>query len=253
MRTAGRLLAEVAAIVREATVVGATPRQLDALAEREIRARNAVPCFKGYTVEKGYPFPAAVCVSPNDVVVHGIPDDRPFRVGDLVSVDFGLIAMGYHADMAWSVGIGAVSAAVTRLLDATERSLYEGVARARPGNRIGDIGHAVEQFIQPHRFGIVRDFVGHGIGRRMHEPPSVPNVGRPGQGQLLKPGMCLAIEPMITLGSHETRVAADRWTVRTADGSLAAHFEHTVAVTPTGPEILTVLPGDDPLSRVTSH
>lgn len=253
MRKAGRILAEVSGLVRAAVGEGVTPRMLDELAEREIRGRGAAPCFKGYTVEKGHPFPASICVSPNDVVVHGIPDDRPFRAGDLVSIDLGLVHLGYHADMAFSVGIGAVSVAIARLLDATERSLYEGVARATPGNRIGDIGHAVQQFIQPHRYGIVRDFVGHGIGRRMHETPSVPNVGRPGQGQLLKPGMCLAIEPMITLGGYETRVAGDRWTVRTADGSLAAHFEHTVAVTPRGPEILTVIEGDDPLSRFVSH
>lgn len=249
MRDAGRRLAEVAVRVREAVRPGVTGLELDRIAESETRSRGASPCFKGYTLEPGYPFPASICLSPNNAVVHGIPDDRPLVEGDLVSIDLGLVYGGYHADMAFSVPIGVVSEAVTRLLDVTERSLYEGVARVLPGNRIGDIGHAIQQFITPHRFGIVRDYVGHGIGRRMHESPSVPNVGVPGKGNLLKPGMCLAIEPMITMGGYATRVAKDRWTVLTADGSLAAHFEHTVAVTPRGPEILTVLEGENPLSR----
>jgi methionyl aminopeptidase len=153
----------------------------------------------------------------------------------------GLVYGGYHSDCAFTVAVGEVSAEVRHLLDVTERSLYEGIASAVPGNRIGDIGHAVQSFVEPHRFGIVREYVGHGIGRLLHETPSIPNYGRPHKGQLLKEGMCLAIEPMVTMGGYKTKVLRDGWTVVTVDGSLAAHFEHTIAVTPRGPEILTTL------------
>lgn len=247
MRQAGRRLAEVRRILEQAAAVGVSTADLDALAEREIRARDSVPAFKGYQVGRNV-YPATLCISINEQVVHGIPGDRVLRDGDVVSIDMGLIYGGYHADHAFTIALGAVPDAVRRLLDVTRQSLYQGIAQAMPGNRIGDIGHAVQSFVQPNRFGIVRDYVGHGIGRLMHETPSVPNYGKPGKGPLLKPGMCLAVEPMITMGDHRTKVLKDGWTVVTLDGSLAAHFEHTIAVTPRGPEILTLLEGESPLA-----
>jgi methionyl aminopeptidase len=241
MRHSGRRLAEVAAVLREAVRPGVTTRELDAIAHDEIRKRGGIPSFLGYKAGGTTPFPATICASPDRVVVHGIPDDRPLRPGTVVSIDMGLVYGGYHSDCAFTVPIGEVPPEVRRLLDETERSLYLGIAQARPDNRIGDIGHAIQSHIEPLGFGIVTEYVGHGIGRLMHEAPSVPNVGRPGKGQLLREGMCLAIEPMITMGSPATRVLEDEWTVVTVDGSLAAHFEHTIAITPRGPEILTAL------------
>lgn len=241
MRQSGRRLAEVAAVLREAVRPGVSTREIDALAEREIRQRGGIPSFKGYTAGGNRPFPATICASPNEQVVHGIPNDRELVDGDIISIDMGLVYGGYHSDCAFTVAVGQVSAEVGRLLDETERSLYEGIAQAKPGNRVGDIGHAIQSHIEPLGFGIVREYVGHGIGRLMHEAPSVPNYGKPAKGQLLREGMCLAVEPMITLGNHDTRVLEDGWTVSTVDGSLAAHFEHTIAITPRGPEILTVL------------
>ncbi len=241
MRQSGRRLAEVAVVLREHVKAGVTTGELDELAEREIRARGSVPSFKGYKAGGEIPFPGTICASPNEQVVHGFPDDRALKAGDIISIDMGLVYAGYHADCAFTVAIGDVSDEVQRLLDETERSLHEGIARATSGNRIGDIGHAIQSYIEPHGFGIIRDFVGHGIGRALHERPSVPNFGDPNQGNLLKPGMCLAIEPMVTLGDFRVDMLDDGWTVVTADGSLAAHFEHTIVVTPRGPEILTVL------------
>jgi len=242
MRQSGRRLAEVVELVREAVRVGVATGDLDALAEREMRARGAVPSFKGYQVG-GVVFPASICASVNEEVVHGIPGDRVLLDGDLLSIDFGLVFGGYHSDCAVTVGVGEVSAAAQELLDVTERSLYLGVAQAKSGSRIGDIGHAVQASVERHSFGIVRDYVGHGIGRLLHEAPSIPNYGKPGRGALIKAGWVIAIEPMVTLGDYRTVVREDGWTVVTRDGGLAAHFEHTVAVTPRGPEILTALPG----------
>ena len=247
MRQSGRRLAEVIAVLKESIKPGVTTAELDEIAEREIAKRGGRPSFKGYTAGGDVPFPGTICASPNDQVVHGFPSDVPLVEGDIISVDVGLIYGGYHADSAFTVAIGEVSEDTRRLLDETERSLYEGIRQALPGNRIGDIGHAIQSFIEPKGFGVVRDFVGHGIGRLLHETPSVPNCGSPGKGHRLKEGFCLAIEPMITMGHHETEMLDDGWTVVTADGSLAAHFEHTVAVTARGPEILTVL--DDSLSN----
>lgn len=248
MRQSGRRLAEVVASLREAVRPGVSTQELDELAEREIGSRGGIPSFKGYKAGGTIPFPATICASPNETVVHGFPSDTPLVQGDIISIDVGLIYGGYHADCAFTVAVGAVTDEVRRLLDETERSLYEGIAQAVPGNRIGDIGHAIQSYIEPKGYGIVRDFVGHGIGRSLHETPSVPNYGPPGRGYRLKEGFCLAIEPMITMGSHETDMKDDGWTVVTADASLAAHFEHTVAVTARGPEILTVL--DDSLSHL---
>lgn len=240
MRTAGRKLAEVVERLRGEIAVGMATQDLDRLTEEAIAAVGAKPAFKGYRVGKAV-FPATICISINEQVVHGIPGRRRLREGDLVSLDFGLVYGGYYADRAFSVGLPPVDAATLRLLDATEKALYQGISRARVGSRIGDVGHAVQSFCEPAGLGVVTQFVGHGIGRRLHEEPSVPNFGKAGTGYLLKPGMVLAIEPMITLGSPKTRVLNDDWTVVTEDGSRSAHFEHTVAITPSGPEILTVL------------
>jgi len=247
MRNSGRRLAEVVALLKETVRPGMTTDDLDQVAEEKIRSLGAVPNFKGYRVGRNV-YPKTICASVNQQVVHGIPDERPLRAGDLVSIDVGLVYGGYHADCAFSVALGDPGPEVLELLDVTEKSLYLGIAQAVPGNRIGDIGHAVQSFVEPHHFGVVREYVGHGIGRLMHETPSVPNYGKPGRGLLLKMGMCLAIEPMITLGTYKTKVLQDGWTVVTADGSLAAHFEHTIAITPKGPEVLTVLERENPLA-----
>lgn len=241
MRSSGRRLAEVGARLRETVANGISTADLDAIAEEMIRDMGAVPAFKGYAVEGAPPFPATICASPNEQVVHGIPTATPLEDGDLISIDMGLHFGGYFADHAFSVVVGEADPKVKRLLDVTEESLYNGVAAARVGDRIGDIGHAIESTIRPHGFGIVRQYVGHGIGRALHERPSVPNYGKPNTGDLLKPGMCLALEPMVTLGTWKTKTLNDFWTVVTSDGSFAAHFEHTIAITPSGPEILTVL------------
>jgi len=246
MRQSGRRLAEVAALLKELIKPGVSTAELDEVAEREIRARSGVPSFKGYKIGR-YVFPATICASRNEQIVHGFPNEKPLQDGDLITIDVGLIYGGYHSDCAFSVAVGQVSEQERRLLDVTEQSLYEGIARALVGNRIGDIGHAIQSYVSPHGFGIIRDYVGHGIGRLLHETPSVPNFGKPHRGLLLKSGMCLAVEPMVTLGGHKTKVLKDGWTVVTADGSQAAHFEHTIAITPRGPEILTVLEGESPL------
>ena len=246
MRQSGRRLAEVVAALREAVGPGVSTFELDEVAEAHIRRLGGTPSFKGYRVSR-HVFPATICASPDEQVVHGIPTEEPLRGGQIVSIDVGLRYMGYHSDCAFTVAIGDVPDAVIQLLDVTERSLYEGVAQAVPGNRIGDIGHTIQSHIEPFGYGVVQEYVGHGIGRQLHEKPSVPNYGKPRRGPLIKAGMCIAIEPMSTMGNFRTRVLKDGWTVVTADGSLAAHFEHTVAVTPKGPEILTVLEGQSPL------
>lgn len=255
MRTAGRKLAEVVERLRERVGVGVTTRELDHLTESAIGAVGARPAFKGYRVGRAS-FPASICISINEQVVHGIPGKRRVEAGDLVTLDFGLVYGGYYADTAFSIvmppGHAAspalldTVAASQALLDTTEAALYAGIARARAGSRIGDIGHAVQSMCEP-KYGVVTQFVGHGIGRKLHEEPSVPNFGKAGTGPLIKVGMVLAIEPMITIGSPKTRILSDEWTVVTQDGSRSAHFEHTVAVTPSGPEILTVL---DPVPTI---
>ncbi|MDP2315875.1 MAG: type I methionyl aminopeptidase [Pseudomonadota bacterium] len=240
MRVAGKKLAEIVAGLREKIVVGVPTIDLDRITEEAILAAGAKPAFKGYKVGRAV-FPATICVSINEQVVHGIPSKRRVAEGDLVSLDFGLVYGGYYADTAFSVAMPPFDADTARLLDTTEKSLYEAVARARVNNRIGDIGHSVQSYCESRGLGVVTQFVGHGVGRKLHEEPSVPNFGKAGTGYPLKPGMVLALEPMITLGSPRTRVLKDDWTVVTEDGSRAAHFEHTVAITPAGPEILTVL------------
>lgn len=242
MRTSGRKLAEIVARLREQIVVDMPTLDMDRITEDLIVGAGARPAFKGYKPGKVV-YPATICVSINEQVVHGIPGKRRLKAGDLVSLDFGLVYGGYFADTAFSLIVPPVDPAAQSLLDVTEQALYEAVARARVGNRIGDIGHAVESFVRPKGYGVVTQFVGHGVGRKLHEEPSVPNFGKVNTGPLLKPGMVIAIEPMITQGRGDTKILSDGWTVVTTDGGLAAHFEHTVAITPSGPEILTSLDG----------
>jgi len=235
MRTAGHVLAEVTERLTAWVEPGLSTQEIDEEVEDFIRARGAAPAFKGY---RG--FPATICVSINDEVVHGIPSPRRrVKEGDIVGLDLGCIVEGYYADCALTLAVGEVAPRVRELLDVTRDSLARAVAACWPGRRLSDISHAVQEHVEAHGFAVVRQFVGHGIGRDLHEDPQVPNFGEPGRGPQLKPGMVLAIEPMVTMGSWEVRVLEDRWTAVTVDGSLAAHFEHTVAVTEDGPEILT--------------
>ena len=235
MRKAGYVLAEVTERLTAWVGPGLSTQEIDEEVEDFIRARGAAPAFKGY---RG--FPATICVSINDEVVHGIPSPRRrLKEGDIVGLDLGCIVEGYYADCALTLAVGEVAPRVRELLDVTRDSLARAVAACWPGRRLSDISHAVQEHVEAHGFAVVRQFVGHGIGRDLHEDPQVPNFGEPGRGPQLKPGMVLAIEPMVTMGSWEVRVLEDRWTAVTVDGSLAAHFEHTVAVTEDGPEILT--------------
>ncbi len=235
MRKAGYVLAEVTERLTAWVGPGLSTQEIDEEVEDFIRARGAAPAFKGY---RG--FPATICVSINDEVVHGIPSPRRrLKEGDIVGLDLGCIVEGYYADCALTLAVGEVAPRVRELLDVTRDSLARAVAACWPGRRLSDVSHAVQQHVEAHGFAVVRQFVGHGIGRDLHEDPQVPNFGEPGRGPQLKPGMVLAIEPMVTMGSWEVRVLEDRWTAVTVDGSLAAHFEHTVAVTEDGPEILT--------------
>ena len=235
MREAGRILADAFRMCRDLVKPGVSTLEIDREVESLIRARKAKPAFKGY---RG--FPATICASINEEVVHGIPAARRrLREGDIVGLDLGAIVEGYYADAAVTLPVGEVADDVRRLLDVTRESLDLAIAQCRPGRRLGDVSAVVQQHVEGAGFGVVRAFVGHGIGRALHEDPQVPNFGEPGRGALLRAGMVLAIEPMVTMGHWEVRVLADRWTAVTADGSLAAHFEHTVAVTEQGPDVLT--------------
>ncbi len=234
MRRAGRLVAEVLALVENELRPGVSTAWLDALADRHIRSAGAIPSFKGY---RGYP--ATLCISIDEEVVHGIPGDRIVRDGSLVSVDAGAIVDGWHADAARTFIVGDVPPQVVHLVETTHLAMMAGIAAIRPGGHIGDIGAAVEDIAAPEGFGIVRQYVGHGIGTAMHEEPQIPNYRTGQRGLRIEVGHCLAIEPMLTLGRAEVATRPDGWTVVTKDGSLAAHFEHTVAVTERGPEILT--------------
>jgi methionyl aminopeptidase len=240
MRTAGRIVAEVLALVESELKPGVSTGQLDRMAERHIRAAGAVPSFKGYG-HPSNPFPASLCISIDSEVVHGIPGDRQIRDGQVVSVDAGAIYDGWHGDAARTFAVGEPEPKVRELIDTTRLAMMAGIAAAVPGAHLADISAAIEDVARPHGYGIVRQFVGHGIGTEMHQEPQVPNYRTGAKGLKLVPGICLAIEPMLTLGSHEVAVAPDGWTVFTRDGSLAAHFEHTIAVTEMGPEILTTI------------
>jgi methionyl aminopeptidase len=236
MRAAGKILARTLREVAETIEPGKTPKQLDELAHRLITEAGGHPNFLNY---RGYP--AATCISVNSTVVHGIPNDVPLEEGDIISLDFGVVKDGWHADSAWTYPVGEISAEAQRLLNITKESLFQGIAKARVGNRIGDIGHAVQKYVEQHGYSVVRDLVGHGIGRSLHEEPSsVPMFGKPRTGEPLREGMTICIEPMINQGTWRVNFLEDKWTVVTADGKLSAHFEHTVAVTKDGPDILTL-------------
>lgn len=240
MRQAGRIVAEVLALVEAELKPGVTTAQLDRLAERHIRGAGAVPSFKGYG-HRSNPFPASLCISIDDEVVHGIPGERTIREGQIVSIDAGAIYEGWHGDGARTFVVGEPRPEVKELIDTTRLAMMAGIAAAVPGAHLGAISAAIEDVAAPHGYGIVRQFVGHGIGTEMHQEPQVPNYRTGVRGMTLQPGICLAIEPMLTLGGHEVEVKPDGWTVVTSDGSLAAHFEHTIAVTDAGPEILTTV------------
>ena len=235
MREGGQILADL--MERLATVVtaGMSTQDVDDEVEAFIRQRGAKPAFKGY---RG--FPATACISINEEVVHGIPSPkRKLHRGDIVGLDLGCIVEGYYADCAFTHGVGEITPAAQSLLDVTRESLERAIQHCHPGRRLSDVSHAVQQHVEAHGFGVVRQFVGHGIGRALHEEPQIPNFGEPGRGPQLKPGMVLAIEPMVTMGNWQVKVLDDGWTAVTVDGSLAAHFEHTIAVTEHGPEVLT--------------
>ncbi|TBR21627.1 type I methionyl aminopeptidase [bacterium] len=237
MAEAGRFLAEVHAAMAKAVAPGVTTAELDAVAAREIKARKCKAAFPGY---RGYP--ATLCVSVNEEVVHGIPSKaKVLAEGDIVGLDLGLVWKGFYADSAVTHPVGKVSAATAKLVETTRLSLQAGLAQARPGNRVGDIGAAVQAVAEGAGYSVVREFVGHGIGRALHEDPAIPNYGKPGTGLRLSAGMTLAIEPMVNLGTADVKVLADGWTAVTADGKYSAHFEHTVAVTEDGPRVLTAL------------
>ncbi|MEO8509918.1 MAG: type I methionyl aminopeptidase [Chloroflexota bacterium] len=237
MRHAGAILAEILDVLEATLQPGVTTAELDEIAERMIRDADAIPSFKGYGSNP--PFPGSICASINDEVVHGIPSARQVGPGDIVSLDIGCIWQGWHADCARTFIVGPAAEPVLRLVDATRRGMEAGIAAAQPGNRLGDVGAAIEAVAVEHGYGIVRPFVGHGIGTSMHEEPQVPNYGRPGTGLRIEEGMCLAIEPMFNLGDGDVEVLDDGWTVVTRDGALSAHFENTIAITAHGPQILT--------------
>jgi len=236
MRRAGVVVAEVLEVLKGKVRPGATTLDLEKIAEEETRKRKASPAFKGY---RGYPF--CLCTSVNSEVVYGMPSKKVLKEGDIVSIDYGSFVEGFYGDAAVTVPVGRVSEEAARLVRVTEESLAKAVEAAREGNRLLDISSAVQSHVEPQGFSVVRDFVGHGIGRELHEPPQVPNFGVPGRGVKLKAGMVLAIEPMINSGGWAVKVLEDGWTAVTADGKLSAHFEHTVAITPEGPRVLTKL------------
>jgi len=241
MRAAGLVVGETLDLLRRTAKAGMTTGELDAIAEDHIRSSGAIPSFKGYSYP---PFPGSICASVNDEIVHGIPGERVLADGDIISIDCGAIVDGWHGDAAVTVAIGAVSADALELMRVTEESMWRGFAAARLGGRVTDISHAIEAYVRSQgSFGILEEYVGHGIGSAMHQPPNVPNFGRPGRGPKLVAGLALAVEPMVVLGDQSSKVLDDEWTVSTVDGSLAAHFEHTFTLTPNGAWILTALDG----------
>jgi methionyl aminopeptidase len=237
MREAGRVNALVLKTVREMVRPGITTQELDAVAEEIIRKNGGKPAFKNYPGP--YPYPATLTISINEELVHGIPGKRELEEGDLVSVDCGTVLDGFVADSAFSMGVGEISPQAQQLLEVTEKALYLGIDKMRPGNRVGDVSAAIQQFVEGYNFHVPREYTGHGVGRNMHEGPLVPNFGVSGRGIPLRPGITVALEPMVMVGTHRTRVLDDQWTVISADRSLTAHFEHSVAVTENEPIILT--------------
>ena len=234
LRKAGKILSSIVVSLQGSLTSGMSTKDIDFKAEELIRQNKVIAAFKGY-----HGFPGTACISVNEGVVHGIPGPRVIKDGDIVSVDIGIIYEGYYSDMAVTVPIGNISPETKRLLDVTKASLFRGIEQARAGNRLSDISFAVQSFVEMHGFSVVRDFVGHGIGRALHEEPEIPNYGRAGQGPVLQEGMVFAIEPMVNMGTHRTKTLSDGWTVVTEDGKPSAHFEHTIVITAKGPEILT--------------
>jgi methionyl aminopeptidase len=234
IRKASQITARTLEVLGQHVAPGISTRELDAIAESEIRKAGAIPAFKGY---RG--FPATLCVAVNEVIVHGIPSGKQLKEGDIIGLDLGCIWDGYYGDAARTFVVGKVSEAAQKLVDVTRKSLLLAIEQARPGNRIGDIGYAVQSYVEQHGYSVVRDFVGHGIGRNLHEDPQVPNYGKPGQGPRIKAGLVLAIEPMVCMGKPDVEILDDAWTAVTRDRSLAAHFEHSIAVTDDGPVVLS--------------
>jgi len=243
MREIGRFTAEILLELRERAQPGVTTGQLDQIAAKALEKRGLNSPFLGYAPGGVTPYPAVLCTSVNEEIVHGIPGSRELREGDIISLDFGVETRGWHGDSAVTIAIGEVDSEAKQLIDTTRDALDKAIERMVPGDRLSDIGHAVQSRAEQEGYGVVRQFVGHGIGREMHEPPQVPNYGRPGRGPRLRAGMVFAIEPMVNIGSEKVRVLKDEWTAVTADGSLSAHFEHTVLITESGPEVLTRIEG----------
>lgn len=235
MREAGRIVAETHRLLSKAIRPNVTTKELDQIAEEYIRSQGATPSFKGYNG-----FPGSICASVNEELVHGIPGPRKLAEGDIISIDIGAQYKGYHGDSAWTYPVGQISDTAKRLLEVTENSLYQGIAEAKPEARLYTLSHAIQKCIEDARFSVVREYVGHGIGTELHEEPQIPNYGLPNKGPRLKPGMVLAIEPMVIVGERHVKTLDDDWTVVSVDGSLCAHFEHTVAITADGYEILTL-------------
>ena len=238
LREAGRINAMALDAVRKLAHPGVTTAELDAAAEEVIRKHGAIPTFKGYP--GAYPYPASICVSINEQLVHGIPGKRKLQVGDVVSIDCGSTFEGFVGDSAITIGVGEISPTAQRLIEVTEQALYVGIRQMRANNRVGDIGAAIQEFVEKAGFNVAEEYTGHGVGRQMHEGPQVPNYGTPGRGQILRQGMTIALEPMVLVGTSKTRVLADQWTVVSADGSLTAHWEHSVAITDGDALILTL-------------
>lgn len=236
MRVPCKIVAEILALLKEKIVPGVCTIELEDLALKESKKRKAVPAFKGYA---GFPY--ALCCSPNDRVIHGMPNSEPLQDGDILSIDFGVLYDDFYGDSAVTVAVGTISSEADRLMTKTSESLFKGIDQAVAGNRLFDISYAIQSHVEQAGYSVVRDFVGHGIGKKLHEDPQVPNYGKAGRGVQLKPGMVLAIEPMVNSGIHAVKVLDDGWTAVTADGGLSAHFEHTVAITRQGPDILTRL------------
>ncbi|NLL70031.1 MAG: type I methionyl aminopeptidase [Epulopiscium sp.] len=239
MRIAGKIVAETHALLEEAIRPGITTKELDQIAEQFILSKGATPSFKGY-----YGYPASICTSINEEVVHGIPSDRVLQEGDIISLDIGACIGGYHGDAARTHGVGQISEEVQRLIRVTRESFYEGMKWAKKGNHLYEISSAIQKYVELHGFSVVRDFVGHGIGQKMHEDPQIPNYKPKGRGPRLETGMVLAIEPMVNLGAYEVRILSNDWTVVTRDGQWSAHYENTLAITDEGYELLTILPNE---------
>ncbi|APH06643.1 type I methionyl aminopeptidase [Bacillus weihaiensis] len=234
MREAGRIVALTHQELKKHIKPGITTKELDVIAEKFIRSHDAIPSFKGYNGFRG-----SICASVNEELVHGIPGDRVLNEGDIISIDIGAKYNGYHGDSAWTYAVGEISEETQKLLEVTEASLFKGLEEAKPGDRLSNISHAIQTYVEEHGFSVVREYVGHGVGQELHEDPQIPHYGPPNKGPRLKPGMVLAIEPMVNAGTRYVKTLADDWTVVTVDGKMCAHFEHTIAITETGYEILT--------------